>query len=46
MHIGWFGEASFGLKGQEAGKLFVGVRYATEQSSSLGKLSIYRIYFW
>lgn len=36
MHIGWFGEASFGLRGREAGKLFVGVRYATEQSTSLG----------
>ena len=36
MHIGWFGEASFGLRGQEAGKLFVGVRYASEQSTSLG----------
>ena len=36
MHISWFGEASFGLGGQEAGKFFVGVRYATEQSTSLG----------
>ena len=36
MHIGWFGEASFGLRGQEAGKLFAGVRYATEQSTSIG----------
>ena len=32
----WFNEASFDLRGQEAGKLFVGVRYATEQSTSLG----------
>ena len=36
MHIGGFGEASFGLRGQEAGKLFAGVRYATEQSTSIG----------
>ena len=36
MHIGWFAEASIGLRGQDAGKSFVGVRYATEQFTSLG----------
>ena len=36
MHIGWFGEASFGLRGPEASKLFVGVNHTTEQSISLG----------
>ena len=36
MHINWFAEAAFGLRGQEAVKFFAGVRYATEQPTSLG----------